>query len=326
MAEFTAALGKAAAWARERGVSTEAIIKADGFERQARIQEAAEAVLGHDEEKREFLRLVAHAWQLFKSVLPDPAALEHRWKMIALQVIAQTVRVLGQPEQKDISAVIAEIERLIDEAISGVAIRAPVPTGNDLKKLFDLSSIDFDKLADLFQQGSKKTATEVLRGKAERKARDLASRNPTRLGLLERLQALIDRYNTGSMDIEQLFEELMRFVRDLDDEERRHVRESLTEEELTIFDILTKPEPTLTKPQEIEVKKIARELLAKLKHEKLILDWRTKEMAKAAVRETIREELDALPEVYERRLWEEKVERTYQFVFEHFEHALDTVQ
>ena len=30
-------------------------------------------------------------------------------------------------------------------------------------------------------------------------------------------------------------------------------------------------------------------------------------------------ELDLLPEVYERRLWEEKVERTYQYVFEHFE-------
>ena len=80
---------------------------------------------------------------------------------------------MGQPEQKDISAVIAEIERLIDEAISGVAIKAPVPTGNDLRKLFDLSSIDFDKLADLFKEVSKKTATEVLRGKAERKARDL---------------------------------------------------------------------------------------------------------------------------------------------------------
>ena len=40
------------------------------------------------------------------------------------------------------------------------------------------------------------------------------------------------------MDIEQLFEELMRFVRDLDEEELRHVREHLTEEELTIFDIL----------------------------------------------------------------------------------------
>jgi type I restriction enzyme R subunit len=111
----------------------------------------------------------------------------------------------------------------------------------------------------------------------------------------------------------------MRFVRDLDEEERRQVRENLTEEELTIFDILTKPEPTLSRTQEVEVKKIARQLLSKLKREKLILDWRTKEMAKAAVREAIREELDALPDVYDRRLWEEKVERTYQFIFEHYE-------
>jgi type I restriction enzyme, R subunit len=67
------------------------------------------------------------------------------------------------------------------------------------------------------------------------------------------------------MDIEQLFKELMRFFRDLDEEEeRRHVREN----ELTIFDILTKPEPKLTKTQEIDVKKIARELLAKLKARK----------------------------------------------------------
>ncbi len=209
---------------------------------------------------------------------------------------------------------------------TGIAIKAPVPTGNDLKKLFDLSSIDFDKLADLFHQGSKKTATEVLRGKAERKARDLASRNPTRAGLLERLQALIDSYNTGSFDIEKLFEQLIRFVGDMDQEERRHVRENLTEDELTIFDILTKPDPKLTKAQEVQVKKIARELLSKLKRDKLILDWRTKEQAKAAVRETIREELDGLPEVYERRLWEEKVERTYQFVFEHYGATSEAMQ
>ena len=60
------------------------------------------------------------------------------------------------------------------------------------------------------------------------------------------------------MDIEKLFEEQMRFVGDLDQEERRHIRENLTEEELTIFDILTKPEPTLSKAQDVEVKKIAR--------------------------------------------------------------------
>jgi type I restriction enzyme R subunit len=50
----------------------------------------------------------------------------------------------------------------------------------------------------------------------------------------------------------------------------------------------------------------------------VILDWRLKENAKADVRQTIREEYDELPEVYDRRLWEEKVERTYQFMFERY--------
>ena len=66
------------------------------------------------------------------------------------------------------------------------------------------------------------------------------------------------------------------------------------------------------------MKKIARELLAKLKREKFILDWRLSDNAKADVRETIRQEYDLLPPVYEREIWDDKVERTYRFVFEHF--------
>jgi hypothetical protein len=49
-----------------------------------------------------------------------------------------------------------------------------------------------------------------------------------------------------------------------------------------------------------------------------LLDWRLKENAKADVRQTIREEYDELPEVYDRRLWEDKVERTFQFMFERY--------
>jgi len=236
-----------------------------------------------------------------------------------LQVVAEMIRTMTRKSPSENAlAVIAEIERLIDEAISGVAIRTPIPSGEDIKQLFDLSTIDFERLAELFAQGQKRTAVEILRGQAEERARGLAGRNPTRADLLERLNDLIDRYNAGSMDVQRLFEELMEFTRTLDEEEQRHVKEGLTEEELAVFDILTRPEPKLSKAEELAVKKIARELLAKLKREKFILDWRLRESAKADVRETIRQEFDMLPEVYERKLWEEKVERTYQYVFEHF--------
>lgn len=43
--------------------------------------------------------------------------------------------------------------------------------------------------------------------------------------------------------------------RSLSDEEQRHVREQLTEEELTVFDLLTRPGPDLTPEEREEVKK-----------------------------------------------------------------------
>jgi hypothetical protein len=52
-----------------------------------------------------------------------------------------------------------------------------------------------------------------------------------------------------------LFRELLALSRSLSDEEQRHVREQLTEEELTVFDLLTRPGPDLTPEEREEVKK-----------------------------------------------------------------------
>ena len=158
----------------------------------------------------------------------------------------------------------------------------------------------------------------MLRAKVEQKLGEMIRRNPTRADLLEKFQSMIAEYNAGSASVEQLFEQLLDFIRSISEEEQRADREGLDEEELAIFDLLTKPEPNLTRAQEILVKGVARALLAKLKRAKLILDWRLKENAKADVRQTIREEYDDLPEVYDQRIWEDKVERTFQFMFERY--------
>jgi len=69
----------------------------------------------------------------------------------------------------------------------------------------------------------------------------------------------------------------------MEEEERRAAREGLTEEELAIFDLLTKPEPKLTKAQEAEVKKVARDLLVKLQDQLDVFDWRARQQTRAAV-------------------------------------------
>jgi type I restriction enzyme, R subunit len=99
------------------------------------------------------------------------------------------------------------------------------------------------------------------------------SRQPHTGGLPHEVQELIESYNAGSRNIEELFAEVVVLSRTLNEEQQRHVREGLSEEELVVFDILTRPAPELSLKERAEVKKVARELLNKLKGF-LELNWR----------------------------------------------------
>ena len=76
---------------------------------------------------------------------------------------------------------------------------------------------------------------------------------------------LIDSYNAGSKNIIDIFRELIALFNILTEEQARHVREHLSEKELTIFDILTRPAPELTVEEREKVKKVARDLLERLR-------------------------------------------------------------
>jgi type I restriction enzyme R subunit len=92
----------------------------------------------------------------------------------------------------------------------------------------------------------------------------MSDANPSRQSLVEKLEALVAQYNAGAIDAEKFFEALNAFVCELDKEEQRAAREGLTDEELAIFDLLTTPEPKLTKAEEQQVKAVARQLLERL--------------------------------------------------------------
>lgn len=314
--ELQKALNAVLEFADARGVKPAAIAREKGLARLKPLQDATEALVGTDAEKQTYLRLEGHAWKLFKAALPDQRVAPFTADVAVLHVLADRIRALTT--KADVSAVLDDIEELLDEAIIGHAIRAPVRDADDYTGLFDLRTIDFEKLSAAFRKGQRKTQVQLLRAQIEERMIAMVRQNPTRADMLERFQAMIAEYNAGSATVEQLFQQLMDFIKVMSDEDQRAVREGLNDEELAIFDLLTKPEPKLTKAQEIEVKQIARTLLGKLKREKLVLDWRLKENAKADVRQTIREEFDALPPIYDRRIWEDKVERTFQFVYERY--------
>ena len=112
----------------------------------------------------------------------------------------------------------------------------------------------------------------------------------------------------------------------MNEEEQRAVKENLTEEELSIFDLLL--EENLN-PDEVEkVRQVARELLSKLKVEKLVMDWREWESTRAGVRKTISDFLyDQLPEpTYSESDCEAKKLEVYNFIYEHYKDAENFVE
>ena len=252
--------------------------------------------------------------KIFQAIKPDPRAGEFAPVCVVLAYIAKEIRSLMPPA--DISEVMRAIEQLLDESVSteGYVIHAQAAPGEDHR--LDLSRIDFDALRARFERGRKRTEAERLRSLLEAKLRPMVERNRARMDFLEKFQRMIEAYNAGSQNIEQFFEELLKFARSLTEEEQRGIAEGLTEEELALFDLLTKPEPKLTKKEEAEVKKVVRELLEVLKAEKLVLDWRKHQRSKAVVRAFIEQELDKLPPAYEDDLWQQKCELAFQHIFD----------
>ena len=142
--------------------------------------------------------------------------------------------------------------------------------------------------------------------------------NNTRVDYLTKFQRLVDEYNSGSSNNEKFFEKLVKFSKDLSTEERRHISENLSEEELALFDKLKKPK--LSEKELKQVKKVAKELLQILKDKrKLCIDWRKKQQTLAAVRVAIEKELDTgLPKSYGRQEFSEKCNLVFQHIFDNY--------
>jgi len=302
---------------REAGVEAEPIIAAKGFERVKLLDEAVNAILINDTTKKRFINLSNTANRIYKAILPDPKANEFVPVCALLRAIQLKIEAL-RPEA-DISSVMEKVEDLLDESITakGYVIREPVtPYGK--KKLIDLSEIDFKALKKEFAKERRRIEIEKLRGAIHAALEKMVRLNKTRIDYVEKFQRMIDEYNQGAANVEEFFERLLKFARELQEEEKRAVSEGLSEEELAVFDLISKPEMRLTNKEEGQVKSVARELLDTLKREKLVLDWRKTQTTRAAVRVTVEDKLDELPRVFTRDIYTQKCNAVYQHIFESY--------
>ncbi|MBY6045285.1 type I restriction endonuclease subunit R [Phaeobacter italicus] len=297
----------------ERGVDPSEIKSALGLEKAALIGDAVEKLIETDEAKREYLTKARAVSRVYKAILPDSASTEFTPAAVLISVLAERIRSLMP--KPDISAVMQDVEDLLDRSVAPIPYATP-----DETEVLDISQIDFDKLREKFDTGKKRTEAERLRALLSQKLTAMVARNPTRADFLERFQKLIDGYNNDSQNIEAFFQALIKLAEDLTEEEREATRESLSEEEKAVFDILTKPEPELSEKERAQVKAVARDLLERLKKDNLVLDWRNKPQTKGAVRQSIEIVLDGgLPDAYDESIFNSKCDALYRHIFEAYQ-------
>ncbi len=314
-AALSSAVAEATAFCLSQSVDLPAMeaMPSGGMERLAAVAHAINALISPDEVRQEFFAHEKLVDTLYSAVKPDPSAAQYSVRIAGINTVAAAIRAKLNPSPPDISAILGHIGALLDESISGHSIR-----DGDLPAL-DLSKINFQALSEKFKQSKhQKTQLEVLKAAVNAKLSGLLQQNRTRTDFLEKFEALIAEYNNGSRNIEQVFQELLKLSNSLDDEEQRHVREALTEEELVIFDILTRPAPELSDAERAEVKRVAKDLLARL-NDLLVLNWRSKAAARSTLKIAIEDALDqGLPTAFSAELYNRKCAAIFEHVYESY--------
>lgn len=306
----------------DRAASLDDIVEKTGFARNAAILAAKEAANENDETRKRFEVLCRVVFKKFKACINIRGVNDYRKAYDAINLLYKSLQ--ADREQADISTIIRELHRIVDEAIDTTAVGEV----RQERPPYDISQIDFDRLRHEFERSpARRTTVQNLRQAIENRLQLLLAQNPTRTDFQRHYEDIVAAYNQEKerVIIEATFEALLRLVQDLDEEESRAVREGLDDESLAVYDLLKKPDLSA---QDIKrIKQIAVELLSTLKEEKLKIDhWRDRESTRDAVRVTIRDFLwsddTGLPvETYS----ETDVDEMAEVVFRHVYRVYPTV-
>ncbi len=185
-------------------------------------------------------------------------------------------------------------------------------------KVWDLRQVKLEVLqADFKSKPYKHIEIAGLRAFLEQKLQQMLQQNSTRADFAQRLQEIIALYNAGRMTTEDYFVELLHFSQTLNEEEERHLRLGLTEEELALFDLMKKAK--MTKAEERAVKQAAQALLKRLREETpqvMVQDWHKDGQSQARVKTVVERVLDQkLPDSYDRVLFKTTCDRVYNVIY-----------
>ncbi|MDP3770944.1 MAG: DUF3387 domain-containing protein, partial [bacterium] len=213
---------------RELGFEPNRLTGAKGFARIAAIADGTEAVVNaRDEGRRRFEILARQVFIRFKALVMEQAAFAYAVRHDNIEAIYKKLE--ERRDTADVTDLLKELHRIVNEAI-----RAAEPGDDQMDaKLFDMSTIDLEKLRDEFAKKvkHKASALEDIRQMVEKKLAQMLARNPMRMDYYKEYSEIIADYNRDKdrVTVEETFARLANFMGGLDAEDHRAAEEGLSE-------------------------------------------------------------------------------------------------
>lgn len=307
---------------RELGIDFDGILEIeDVFPRITLFEEYLNILLDKDEHKEEFKIYSNLCRNIYDASKPE--VFEMGWNNKYLSIIFyldDMIQAIVRDTNIDNAKI--ELNRTLDLSVKAESFNEDDESNKyeiESMKTLSLSEINTDDVRTKIQESPyKNIEIQELRSFIEDKLEKLLQDNKTRISFSERYKAIIDRYNSGNSTNENYYEDLINFVDDLKEEEERHVREGLTEEELEIYDLLKKD--NLTKKEEQQVKLSAKKLYEAINREDSgtkVIDWYKDEQPRQRVKSRIEEILDNyLPNSYNKDIFNIKSDIIFTHIIE----------
>lgn len=279
------AIEMARGFLKDGGASLDDIKSLSGFEKNAAIARAKEVANKNDESRKRFEILCREVINLFRANINHADVGKYSSDKMALEALYKGL--MKDRDYKDISGILKELQTEVDAAIT----IAPPEGEIRESRIYNIAAIDFTRLKKEFEKRpDKNTLVKCLKDAVEQRLYTALNQNPLRTDFQQHFESIVEDYNNEKdrVVIEKTFDDLLNFIKKLDEEEERAVRMGLHQENLAIFDLLKKDN---LGPKDIEkIKRVSIELLDALKAERLKVElWREKEATKDAVKAMIRD-------------------------------------
>jgi type I restriction enzyme R subunit len=300
----------------------EALDRGDVFTKLGQFNGFADTLLASEEHRKSFNVYENTISSLYEACKPEVLDQKKGRVVSAFQYLRGVMDSIV--EQADIDSAVKRIEALLDASV--VVDNTEIFSAKEFEaqykivhrgKAWDLSKVNVEKLREEFKKAPfRNIEIADLQAFLQRKLAEMLAQNSTRGDFLQRLQNVIDAYNSGATSAENYYDELTAYAQELKEEAERHIREGLTEDELELFDLLKRDK--LTQEETQRVKLAAKHLLRRLVQEQpkvLVQNWHQSAQTQRQVRAEIERVLDAdLPESYDRTTFKQKCDNVYELI------------